>query len=377
MLFNTQVYCKHTKADNSVPAEWAEYVKKNENRETAPGAPIAWEKASQPEEVQPGYGYVADNNESEETFYYHSDHLGSTSYITDDSAHVTQYTAYLPYGELLVDEHSSSEDLPYKFNGKELDEETGLYYYGARYMQPITSVWYGIDPLTEKYPDVSAYVYCAGNPVKLVDSDGRRPTDREAALISNQVYDGKCKLEGDWELYGKRYQLENGLTYAVYKKGEGKNTEYVLAFGGTHEFADCVEDIKQVLGMPSPQYGMAKELGEKFSNNFTGYDLTIVGHSLGGGLATVASMATEIEAITFNSAALHKNTIIELGLINAPTHQIKNIIYKGDIVTSGQLVLKMPLQGTNKFVGPRKKHYTPYIQFKNHFIKSVIDQLKK
>ena len=173
--------------DHSVPAEWAEYVKKNENRETAPGAPIAWEKASQPEEVQPGYGYVADNNESEETFYYHSDHLGSTSYITDDSAHVTQYTAYLPYGELLVDEHSSSEDMPYKFNGKELDEETGLYYYGARYMQSITSVWYGIDPLTEKYPDVSAYVYCAGNPVKLVDSDGLEPIKPQAGTVQGFI----------------------------------------------------------------------------------------------------------------------------------------------------------------------------------------------
>ncbi len=160
--------------DHSVPAEWVEYVKKNEQKETAPGAPIAWEKPSQPEEVQPGYGYVADNNATEETFYYHSDHLGSTSYITDDSARITQYTAYLPYGELLVDEHTSSEDLPYKFNGKELDEETGLYYYGARYMQPITSVWYGIDPLTEKYPDVSAYTYCMGNPVRLVDDDGKK-----------------------------------------------------------------------------------------------------------------------------------------------------------------------------------------------------------
>ena len=40
-------------------------------------------------------------------------------------------------------------------------------------MQPITSVWYGIDPLTEKYPDVSAYTYCMGNPVKLVDPDGK------------------------------------------------------------------------------------------------------------------------------------------------------------------------------------------------------------
>ena len=148
-------------------------MKKNENRETAPGAPIAWDKPSQPEEVQPGYGFIPDNESTEETFYYHSDHLGSTSYVTDDSARITQYTAYLPYGELLVDEHSSSEDMPYKFNGKELDEETGLYYYGARYMQPIASIWYGIDPLTEKYPDVSAYVYCMGNPVKYIDLDGK------------------------------------------------------------------------------------------------------------------------------------------------------------------------------------------------------------
>ena len=84
----------------------------------------------------------------EETFFYHSDHLGSTSYITDDKANITQYDAYLPYGELLVDEHSSSEDLPYKFNGKQFDEETGLYYYGARYMNPMASIWYGVDPLT-------------------------------------------------------------------------------------------------------------------------------------------------------------------------------------------------------------------------------------
>ena len=63
--------------------------------------------------------------------------------------------------------------MPYKFNGKELDEETGLYYYGARYMQPVASVWYGVDPLTEKYPNMGAYVYCAGNPVKLIDTDGR------------------------------------------------------------------------------------------------------------------------------------------------------------------------------------------------------------
>lgn len=82
----------------------------------------------------------------------------------------------MPYGELLVDEHSSSEELPYKFNGKQFDEETGLYYYGARYMNPVTSLWYGVDKLTEKYPTVCGYVYTLDNPVKFIDEVGYKPS---------------------------------------------------------------------------------------------------------------------------------------------------------------------------------------------------------
>ena len=108
----------------------------------------------------------------EEIFFYYSDHLGSMSYITDDKANITQYDAYLPYGELLVDEHSSSEDLPYKFNGKQFDEETGLYYYGARYMNPMVSIWYGVDPLAEKYVQTIPYLYGGGNPVRILDPNG-------------------------------------------------------------------------------------------------------------------------------------------------------------------------------------------------------------
>ena len=64
--------------------------------------------------------------------------------------------------------------MPYKFNGKEFDEETGLYYYGARYMNPVSSLWYGVDTLAEKYPSISGYVYCVGNPIKCVDLDGNK-----------------------------------------------------------------------------------------------------------------------------------------------------------------------------------------------------------
>jgi len=132
-------------------------------------------RAEGPDDVQPGYGYVpADTAHHEDIFFYHTDHLGSTSYITDAKASVAQFDAYLPYGELLVNEHSSTEEMPYKFNGKELDKETGQYYYGARYMNPKTSLWYGVDPLTEKYPSVGGYVYCVGNPVKLIYRDGKK-----------------------------------------------------------------------------------------------------------------------------------------------------------------------------------------------------------
>jgi RHS repeat-associated protein len=62
---------------------------------------------------------------------------------------------------------------PYRFNGKELDTETGLYYYGARYYNPATALWLGVDPLASKYPGVSPYVYCVSNPIKYVDPDGR------------------------------------------------------------------------------------------------------------------------------------------------------------------------------------------------------------
>ena len=74
---------------------------------------------------------------------------------------------------MLVDEHTSSEDMPYKFNGKELDQETGLYYYGARYMNPVTSLWYGVDPEKEKSLLIGSYTFCNGNPIRLVDPDGK------------------------------------------------------------------------------------------------------------------------------------------------------------------------------------------------------------
>ena len=221
--------------NHDVPQGWIQTPRPNTTPNTNPGPPVSWNDPSNPDDPQAGYGYIPNDTTREETFFYHSDHLGSTSYITDDKANITQYDAYLPYGELLVDEHSSSEDLPYKFNGKQFDEETGLYYYGARYMNPVASIWYGVDPLVEKYPSVCGYVYCMENPTKLIDPNGKEThvalnkdgTYRVVGGILNKdrnIYIFDKDKYGKYTIKGKSIGVTSSTTSfynSDYNKGKG------------------------------------------------------------------------------------------------------------------------------------------------------------
>ena len=106
-------------------------------------------------------------------FYFHSDHVGNSSFITDRLGEVYQHLEYFPYGESFIDEHGNQERTHYLYNGKELDDETRLYYYGARYYDSRASVWESVDPLINNDNNMSPYVYCRDNPIKLSDPDGR------------------------------------------------------------------------------------------------------------------------------------------------------------------------------------------------------------
>jgi RHS repeat-associated protein len=129
-------------------------------------------------------------------FYYHTDHLGSSNIITDTYGSVYQHLEYFPYGETWIEESGSyGGNTPgYKFTGKELDPETGLYYYGARYYDPVLSRWISADPALEKFlptgnkdrdqnlpgiggvfnpVNLSVYAYGHNNPVRTIDPDGR------------------------------------------------------------------------------------------------------------------------------------------------------------------------------------------------------------
>ena len=156
--------------DYSVPTDWPTNVKFN-----APGdvpGPVVQFEDEDLGDVKAGYGFESDNLYEGDWFFFHTDHLGSTSYLTDTAGNVSQFVCYTPYGEAIVDEHLTTYENPFKFSGKELDDITGLYDHGARSRNPISTLWYGIDPLWEKYPEMSPFTYCHGNPIQLNDPDG-------------------------------------------------------------------------------------------------------------------------------------------------------------------------------------------------------------
>ena len=78
------------------------------------------------------------------------------------------------------------------FSAKEKDSETGLSYFGSRYYSSDLSIWLSVDPMSDKYPSLSPYVYCANNPIKLVDPDGEEMTKFEDANgnLIKQIDDG-------------------------------------------------------------------------------------------------------------------------------------------------------------------------------------------
>ena len=128
------------------------------------------------------------NSPSESSlFFYHTDHLGSTNLVTDRGRSICHAAEYLPYGEVFLEIKGSYDHLgtPFKFNGKEMDPETGMLYYGARYYMPKYCQWPTCDPMQLKYPHVSSYAYCMGNPLRFTDPEGKKIVNADG---QNAVY---------------------------------------------------------------------------------------------------------------------------------------------------------------------------------------------
>ena len=120
-----------------------------------------------------------------EIYYTHGDHLGSANWITDIKGNPIQYIHYAPYGELIANQQTIGYDERFKFTGKERDWETGYDYFGARFYWSADGIFTTVDPLADKYPGNTPYLYCGGNPIMLVDPDGR---EKHIFLTKSQSY---------------------------------------------------------------------------------------------------------------------------------------------------------------------------------------------
>ncbi|QQO10710.1 RHS repeat-associated core domain-containing protein [Breznakiella homolactica] len=273
-------------------------------------------------ETNPGYEQVSQ-------YWYHGDHLGSAQAVTDCNGVMYERLEYTPYGEVWIEERGNGEEgLPFRFTGKEMDEETGLYYYGARYLDPKMSRWLSADPAMGDYvpgpgmsPDklsglggvynvinLHTYHYAANNPVKYTD-----PTGREVEILGTPEYIAEVnRLLEEAELASpdfksKMKELRDNKEIKVTirapetqaEKNGGSSTLYsdVEAFANNRpsgseivfDPSKTVYDTNTNFALP-PVTGIAHEIGHAYFNMKGGFN----------GKANVWDMSTNPPTFIYN-----------------------------------------------------------------------------
>lgn len=123
-------------------------------------------------------GYITFSGTTPQYHFYLKDHLGNNRVVVSQSGTVEQVNHYYPFGGLFG-ESTGGDVQRFKYNGKELDRMHGLdwYDYGARHLNAALGRWSTIDPMAEKYYNLSPYNYCGNNPVNAIDPNGQEKID--------------------------------------------------------------------------------------------------------------------------------------------------------------------------------------------------------
>ena len=225
------------------------------------------------------YAMTQPDTLAELTYFFHPDHLGSASWITDLSGQPVQHLQYKPFGGDYINQQAPGTDYAerFRFTGKERDAETGYDYFGARYYSSSLGIWLSVDPMSDKYPSLSPYVYCADNPMRLVDVEGNdiqvfEQKDNKTGKTTVIFY-VTMRVENHsmatWDVISERAAGIKQQIEASFKGDDRKtNTQYetrVLFVSSTEEqfVLDFVNDIK---GGNSMTAGKIDEIGNVIKN---------------------------------------------------------------------------------------------------------------
>jgi len=156
-----------------------------------------------------------------------------------------------------------------------------------------------------------------------------------SALLARAAYEGNASSLGKEWYTLRTVEAPDGFRAVLFKRRDAN--KYVLAFTGTDEFIDWAADETQATVGFSSQYNRAVDLAGKLQKKLGQMNLRLVGHSLGGGLASTAALVHGLEATTFNPAGVHTVT---LWSHNADRDKAEKLItahcVKGEILTSVQ-----------------------------------------
>jgi RHS repeat-associated protein len=132
--------------------------------------------------------------------YQFSNHLGSASLELDDQTQIVSYEEYFPYGSTSYQAVRNGTETPkrYRYTGKERDEESGSYYYGARYYAPWLGRWLSADPIGIG-DGTNVYAYVRNRPTGSIDVHGTQ-TEGVTGPDTNQSFNDNYSA-GDPKAY--------------------------------------------------------------------------------------------------------------------------------------------------------------------------------
>jgi RHS repeat-associated protein len=281
--------------------------------------------------------------------------------VVDSDGDQLDHLDYNSFGNLITQTNADFKEV-IGYIGLVHDVDDNFDFTPNRVRDPISGGWLSKDPIGLGGGQSNLYDYDNNDPINRRDRSGlyaddplAKPqttlrgviTEKERvyletmAILARAAY-GDPPAKGwakvtSWspENYPKGEGYEKppaGFGATLYKHGD----EYVLSFRGTDAREllgpDGKADAKQALGIHTDQYDYAIKLTQKVAMHYD--KLTLVGHSLGGGLATAAALVTQIPAVTFNAAGVHENTVKQYGIdVKNPKNKITAIQVAHNIVS--------------------------------------------
>jgi RHS repeat-associated protein len=211
-------------------------------------------------------------------YYYHSDHLGSSNVISNQSGVQVESVEYTPYGTIA--QITGSDVVKHKFTGKELDN-TGLYFYGARYYDPVIGRFITADTIVQEPYNpqtLNRYSYCGNNPVNYIDPSGHgwlRNIFQEISRWFGQAESGLEKVTGsEWDInanvsYTVRFDTGSSSRHSSnYSNSSVPTTSSGQMTGGVGE-SNSLGNEEGVLNQSVvPQGGLDTSISFKKLNSF-------------------------------------------------------------------------------------------------------------